>query len=130
MIEPLSAWKLSASTKKEACVKTTDGNTVSRWATGAPMKGGEWFAIELPVEAGIAVLALDSQGNTQDYARQLKIELSANGVQWGSPVMQGNGSALAEIIFKAPQKARFVRITQTGSSPSSWGINELVLFKK
>jgi hypothetical protein len=130
MIEPRSAWKLSASIKKEDCVKTTDGNTASRWATGAPMKGGEWFAIELPVEADIAGLALDNQSNAQDYARQLKIELSSNGTQWGAPVMQGNGSALAEIIFKAPQKARFVRITQTGSSPSPWGINELVLFKK
>ncbi|MDP1586428.1 MAG: discoidin domain-containing protein, partial [Prosthecobacter sp.] len=130
MIEPRSAWKLSASVKKEDCVKTTDGNTASRWATGVPMKGGEWFIVELPVEADIAGLALDSQGNYQDYARQFKIELSANGTQWGAPVMEGKGAALAEIIFKAPQKARFVRITQTGSSPSPWGINELVLFKK
>jgi len=94
------------------------------------MKGDEWFVVELPVEADIAGLALDSQGNNQDYARQFKIELSANGSQWSAPVMEGKGGALSEIIFKAPQKARFVRITQTGSAGNSWGINELALFKK
>lgn len=130
MVEPRSTWKLSASHKKEDCVKTTDGNTGSRWTTNAAMKGGEWFTVELPVETDIAGLALDSQGSPQDYARQLKIELSTNGTQWGAPVMQGNGAALAEIIFKAPQKTRFVRITQTGSSGNFWGINELALFKK
>jgi hypothetical protein len=130
MIEPRSIWKLSASSKKEDCLKATDGNTATRWANGAPMKGGEWFVVELPVEATIAGLALDSQGNYQDYARQFNIELSANGAQWSAPVMEGKGAALSEIIFKAPQKARFIRITQTGSAGNSWGINELALFKK
>ena len=66
----------------------------------------------------------------QDDARQLNLELSANGAQWGAPVMEGKGAVLFEIIFKAPQKARFIRITQTGSAGNSWGINELALFKK
>jgi hypothetical protein len=130
-IEPRSSWKLSASHKKEDCAKTVDNNTGSRWATGAAMKGGEWFTIELPVEENIAGIALDSQGNSQDFARKYRIELSANGVQWSNPVAEGgNNAALAEIIFKSPQKGRFVRITQLGSSGGPyWGINELVLFK-
>lgn len=94
------------------------------------MKGGEWFVVELPVKAKIAGLALDSQGNYQDDARQFSIELSANDAQWGAPVMEGKGPALFEIIFKAPQKARFIRITQTASAGNSSGINELALFKK
>ena len=94
------------------------------------MKGCEWFVVELPVEAKIAGLALESQGNYQDDARQLNLELSANGAQWGAPVMEGKWAVLFEIIFKAPQKARFIRITQTGSAGNSWGINELALFKK
>ena len=95
------------------------------------MKGGEWFTIELPVEETIAGIALDSQGNNQDFARKYRIELSANGVQWSNAVAEaGNNAALVEIIFKSPQKGRFVRITQLGNSGGPyWGINELALLK-
>ncbi len=129
MIEPRSSWKLSASLKKEDCSKAVDNNTGSRWATGAAMKGGEWFTVELPTEENIAGLALDSQGTYQDYPRKYKVEVSSDGKQW-NPAAQGDGSAVTEIVFKAPQKGRFVRITQLGLSSSNWGINELVLFKK
>ena len=94
------------------------------------MKGGEWFTVELPNETTVAGLALDSQGNNQDYLRGYKIEMSADGKQWGAPVAEGtNTSSLTEIVFKAPQKGRFLRVTQTGKTGQHWGINELVLFK-
>ena len=129
-IEPRSAWKLNASLKKEDCAKAVDNNTGSRWATGATMKGGEWFTVELPTEENIAGLALDSQGNYQDYPRKYKVEVSSNGTQWNPTDAQGDGNVVTEIVFKTPQKARFVRITQLGAASSYWGINELVLFKK
>lgn len=94
------------------------------------MKGGEWFTIELPTEENIAGLALDSQASYQDYLRKYKVEVSANGTQWNPTGAQADGSVVTEIVFKTPQKARFVRITQLGVSSSYWGINELVLFKK
>lgn len=127
-IEPRSTWKLSASHKKEDCSKAVDGNTTSRWASGAPMKGGEWFTIELPSEENIAGIVLDTQSNNQDYARTYKIEVSSNGAQWNNAI-EGNGGSLSEIIFKAPLKGRFVRITQTGSAANYWGISEVALLK-
>ena len=130
MIEPRSTWKLNASIKKEDCAKAVDNNTGSRWTTGVFMKGGETFTIELPADENIAGLALDSQGSSQDYARKYKIEISSNGTQWNPAVAEGNGTVLTEIVFPAPQKGRFVRITQTGTANNFWGINELVLFKK
>ena len=130
MIEPRSTWKLNASIKKEDCAKAVDNNTGSRWTTGVQMKGGEWFTVELPADENIAGLALDSQGSNQDYARKYKIEISSNGTQWNPAVAEGNGAVLTEIVFPAPQRGRFVRITQTGTATNYWGINELVLFKK
>jgi len=130
MIEPRNSWKLSASHKKEDCTKATDSNTGSRWATGAAMKGGEWFTVELLAEENIAGLALDSQGSYQDYPRKYKIEVSSNGSQWNPAIALGDGSALTEIVFKTPQLGRFVRVTQLGTATNYWGINELVLFKK
>ncbi len=128
-IEPRSAWKLSASHKKEDLSKATDNNTASRWTTGVAMKGGEWFTVELPAEENIAGLALDSQGTYQDYPRKYNVEVSSNGQQW-TPAAQGDGSALTEIVFKAPLRGRFIRITQLGAASNNWGINELAVFKK
>ena len=93
------------------------------------MKGDEWFSIELPAETDVAGLALDSQGNSNDYARKFSVETSADGVTWSNPVAQGSGSPLLEVKFANPQRTRFVRITQTGSDNAWWGISEVVLFK-
>lgn len=129
-LEPRNGWKLTASHKKEDCGKAVDGNTVSRWSTGTAMKGGEWLTIELPTETEIGGLAIDSQANNQDFIRKYRIEVSSDGQNWGAPVAEGgNGGAVLEVTFGKPQKGRFVRITQTGSSSSYWGVNELVLFK-
>ena len=93
------------------------------------MKTGMWFTIELPSETSVAGLALDSLGSSGDFLRTYKVESSSDGTNWNSTLAEGNGSTLTEIIFKAPQKVRFLRITQIGSSTNYWGINELVLFK-
>jgi hypothetical protein len=45
-------------------------------------------------------------------------------------VTQDGKSPLIEIVFPSPQKARHVKITQTGSATNNWGMQELVLFKK
>ncbi|MFN0080726.1 MAG: protein kinase domain-containing protein [Prosthecobacter sp.] len=128
-IEPRNTWKLSASHKKEDCSKAVDGNTGSRWTTAEPMKAGMWFTIELPSETSIAGLALDSQGSNGDFPRNYKVESSSDGTNWNSTLAEGSGGTLTEILFKAPQKVRFLRITQNGSSTNFWGINELVLLK-
>jgi hypothetical protein len=130
-IEPRSEWKLKASHRAGDAAKATDDSQSTRWATGAPMKGGEWFSIELPSETDIAGLVLDSQGNPQDYARKFKIELSMDGRSWGPPVVTQDGrTPLIEVIFPAAQRARHVRVTQLGGAGNNWGMQEIVLLKK
>ena len=50
---------------------------------------------------------------------------------WGKPVAKGEGkTALTEITFPAA-KAKFLRLTQTGSSPGNfWSIHELDIFSE
>ena len=130
-IEPRKAWKLSASHNRNELGKMVDDSQSTRWNTAQQMRGGEWVSIELPSEMEIAGLALDSQGSTNDFPRKFKVELSADGKTWNPPVVTQDGkSPLIEIVFPSPQKARHVKITQTGSAPNNWGMQELVLFKK
>ncbi|MBK8091270.1 MAG: discoidin domain-containing protein [Verrucomicrobiaceae bacterium] len=131
-IDPRKAWKVTASHKPTDAGRAIDDNQSTRWNSGTTMRGGEWFSIELPVEANIAGIALDCQGSKDDYARKLKVEISQDGKTWSPPaVTQENRSALHEIVFSSPQKGRFVKITQLGATSSnSWSLHEVVLFKK
>lgn len=130
-IEPRTGWKLTASHKQGDAAKAVDSNQGTRWATGEPMRGGEWFQVELPSETDIAGLAMDSQANLQDYPRKFTVELSKDGRSWDPPVVAQDGkTALIEVVFPSPQRAKFIKITQTGSAGNNWGFQELVLFKK
>ena len=123
-------WKVSASHHTDDAKLAIDGKDSTRFDTGASQVAGMWFQVELPEETEITGLRLDSVASPQDYPRGYKVELSADGQTWGSPVAAGRGNnSLTEIIF-APAKARFVRITQTGSANGLfWSIHELQIFR-
>lgn len=123
-------WKVSASHGAETAKLAIDGKDGTRFDTGASQAAGMWFQVELPEETEITGLRLDSIASPQDYPRGYKVELSADGQAWGQPVATGRGNnSLTEIIF-TPEKARFVRITQTGSANGLfWSIHELQIFR-
>ena len=130
-IEPRSAWKFQPSQNAGEATKVADGNVTSRWGTKARQSPGQWFQVELPSEQEVAGLAIDCLAASGDYPRKYLVEVSSDGSNW-SKVHEGEGkSALIEIVFSAPQMARFVRITQKSTTPTNdWAIYEMVLFKK
>ena len=123
-------WKLTASVNGAACGAAIDGDAKSRWDTKGSQTPGQWFQIELPAETEIAGVRLDAAKSANDYPRGYKVELSADGQTWGKPVAEGKGSgAITDIPF-APAKAKFIRITQTGSVQGKfWSIHELAVLK-
>ena len=122
-------WKLTASHAAKDCPLATDGHAETRYTTGTSQVPGMWFQIELPQEATIGGLLLDSTPSPADYPRGYEVTLSTDGTSWGKPVATGQGaSAVTDIAF-APAKARFIRITQTGAvSGLFWSIHELQIF--
>jgi len=125
-----SNWRLTASSNQANCANAIDGKPETRWDTGAVQTPGQWFQVELPAEASVAGLVLDTTGSAGDYPRGYTVELSLDGRTWGTPVAGGNGlGALTEIMF-TPAKAKFVRITQTGRVAGLfWSIHELQLYQ-
>ncbi len=121
-----ATWKLTASASTNQCSAAADGKSDTRWDTGASQTPGQWFAIELPAEANVGGLRLDTLQSPQDYPRGYKVELSTDGSRWSQPVAEGKGTgAITDITFP-PAKARFIRITQTGAvNGLFWSIHEL-----
>ena len=121
-----NAWKLTASHNGESLALAVDGKADTRYDTRKFQTPGMWLQIDLPTETTLTGVRLDASGSGNDYPRGYKLELSADGQTWAKPIATGEAkSALTEIKF-APTKAKFLRLTQTGSSPNNfWSIHEL-----
>jgi mono/diheme cytochrome c family protein len=121
-------WKLSASHLSTDARLAIDGDANTRYTTGASQAPGMWFQIELPQETLLAGLQLECVKSPNDYPRGYRLELSSDGSTWKS-VAIGKGSGPVTDIPFTPAKAKFLRITQTGSvNGLYWSIHELQVF--
>jgi len=109
---------------KEAFALDNDPKT--RWTTGASMRGGEWFLVDLGYEDDIRTILLDSGPVGSDQPRGYEVYVSLDGKTWGQPVVKGgNPKQRAFTIDLPPTYGRFVKIVQTGADGSFWSINEI-----
>ena len=66
------------------------------------------------------------------YPREYQVQTSADGTNWGAPVVKGQGTGSStHIALPAGVRARFVRITQTASVQDAppWSIQRLQLYR-
>ena len=122
-------WKATASHNSKSALLAIDGDILTRYDSKADEVPGMWYQIELPRKSTITGLQLDA-GDSRHYPRGCKVELSDDGQHWGQPVASGQGKRALTEIFFPPAQCRFIRITQTGSSPGVfWFIYELTVFE-
>jgi hypothetical protein len=123
-------WKLTASHNPGWLPRAVDGNMNTRYDTRAPQNPGMWVQIELPEETNICGVDLDDSPSKLDYPRGYKVELSADGKDWGQPVASGHSTAAHNQILFPAANAKLIRITQTGSDPTYfWSIYELQVLR-
>jgi len=121
-------WKLTASDNPAELRLAIDGKSETRYTTKTPQKPGQWLQIELPQEATLAGLQLDATKSPNDFPRGYKVELSADGQVWKHAATGKGAVASTEIQFP-PARAKFVRVTQTGSVGGLfWSIHEIQVF--
>jgi mono/diheme cytochrome c family protein/glucose/arabinose dehydrogenase len=132
-----AAWKVTASHNASDAPR---GINFAGWTTAAPQQAGMWFQIELPGALMLQEIQFDSpnQGGRRNgpppvgtYPRAYKVQVSLDGQKWSDAVAQGEGRGVATAITFAPVRARFVRITQTGTVDNApvWSIQGLRLFQ-
>ncbi|NIA13813.1 MAG: hypothetical protein GWP08_07005 [Nitrospiraceae bacterium] len=121
-----SFYKATASAGAGDAAKAIDGNADSRWATGSPQKGGEWFQVDLGGEYSVKGVVLDTAKSADDYPRAYQVFVSNDTDNWGNAVAEGQGvKGVTKISFDA-LSGRYVKIVQTGADESNWwGIHEL-----
>jgi hypothetical protein len=105
-----------------------DGVGGGSWANGAAMAGGEWYRIDMGSNRTVAMVIVQTpSGNTWDYPRGFTLESSTNGTTW-TTLATGIAYGWKRPISVTPTTARYLRITQTGSAPQWWTIDEVTVY--
>jgi hypothetical protein len=65
------------------------------------------------------------------YPRGFQVQVSTDGTTWSAPVAQGQGTGRTTTIDFAPVTAKFVRVTQTATTPNAppWAVMVLKLYE-
>ena len=85
--------------------------------------------VDLGSEHEIRRVVLDAGTSTGDFPRGYALSLSLDGLSWGAPVATGAGTGQLTTVDFSPQRARFVRVEQTGSSGSWWAIADFRVYQ-
>jgi hypothetical protein len=130
-----SNWKASASESSLTMTppqlynppsQAVDGDGTTRWSSGAAQVGGEWFLIDLgAVAPHLSQLVLDTSVHPTDYPTTYKLEVSSDNSTY-TFVTSGSGSSMTTMKF-SDHSARYLKITQTGTSTAWWSIHEISL---
>jgi hypothetical protein len=139
-------WKVTASHAAEAAAGAA---SLRGWSSGAPQAAGMWVTVELPQPAVVGELQFESatigggrggrgaQAATPapapvvGFPRGYMVQVSADGTNWSKAVVEGKGSGARTIITLPPTRAKFVRITQTGTAADAppWSMRNLRLYE-
>jgi hypothetical protein len=105
-----------------------DGDTTTRWTTGAAQASGQQLVIDMQQPQTFAEVILDAAGSANDYPRGYQLYVSTDGNTWGTSVASGSGKAALVTIRFATQTARYLKIVQTGTGSSWWSVAELNVY--
>ncbi|MEV0133533.1 DUF1996 domain-containing protein [Dactylosporangium sp. NPDC050688] len=123
-----TGWTATASRSgdTDSPARMLDGNTGTRWTSGAPMTNGMSVTVDMKKSQPVGQVSLLATG--ADHPRGFEIYLSADGANWTGPVARGAGLAELTTVSFPRQDARYIRVVQTGSSSSWWSVAEFAAY--
>lgn len=104
-----------------------DGDHWTGWRDMTKLQyPGQWFQLDLKTVQEFDTIVLDNTWALWDSPEAYSISVSNDGTLWSDPVATGAGQlGITKIVFQS-QHARYIRITQTGTSPKyHWSIFEV-----
>jgi hypothetical protein len=111
-----------------ATANVLDGDTNTRWSTGVAQANGQWFQVDMGSNQTFNQIVLDSGPSySGDYPRGYTVNVSDNGSTW-TQVASGQGNNEQLPINFTAVSARYIKVTQTGTSSSWWSISEMNVY--
>jgi hypothetical protein len=113
----------------ELAAQAIDRLASSRWDTGRPQSGAEWFQIEMPGPGEVSRIRLRVEGAPLDFPRRLQVSVSLDGASFRVVDTIEGTSPDTEVRFESPVRCRWIRLEQLGRDPVHfWSINELTVW--
>jgi glucosylceramidase len=99
-----------------------DGSTL--WQSKAAQAPDQYLQVDLGTAKTVRRVSLDSGGNLGDYAAAWKLTYSNDGTTW-RPLATGTSDGQVTNVDVNPTRARYVRITSTGTSDHWWTLADV-----
>jgi glucosylceramidase len=125
---PIPGATATAEPAGETPQAAVDGDASTRWSSGAAQAPGQYLQVDLARPTVFDRVSVDSGGNLGDYARSWTLEASDDGTTWRE-LASGTGTGQLTDIDVPRTRARWLRITNTGTSGSWWSIADFRLYR-
>jgi glucosylceramidase len=106
-----------------------DADASTRYSTGEAQAPGQYLQVDLTRPAVFDRVAIDSGDNVGDYARGLLVQASDDGVNW-RPLATVTGTGQLTTVDVPRTRARYLRLTSTGTSGSWWSLADVRLYRR
>jgi glucosylceramidase len=106
----------------------TDDDGTTGWTTGAAQTPGQYLQVDLGRSTSFRRVDLDSGDNLGDYARGWQLSVSDDCTHWRTAAA-GTGTGQLTSIEPGPTRARYLRVTQTGSAANWWSLADLRVYR-
>jgi glucosylceramidase len=106
---------------------TVDDDATTRWQSQAAQASGQTLTVDLGRWETVRRVVLDTGPDSGDFPRGYTLSVSRDGQDWDD-VASGAGSGQLTRIDIRPTRARWLRVTQTGSAPQWWTVADLRVY--
>ena len=116
--------EIATASTADGAANAVDDDATTRWTTQAAQTPGQWLQVDLGSTQSIRRVVLDTGADRGDYPRGYTLETSTDGSTWTTRA-SGAGSGQLTTIDIPATSARYVLVTQTGSSGSWWSVADV-----
>ncbi|HEY0709926.1 MAG TPA: LamG-like jellyroll fold domain-containing protein [Polyangia bacterium] len=114
-----ASWVATGSNASDVA-NAIDSDLTTRWASGAPQVNGQWFKVDIGAARSITAISMDAYSSTGDYPRTFTVAVSTDDSSYTNVATGITGASEFILQTFSVQTARYVRVTQTGSSGGAW----------
>jgi len=105
-----------------------DDDATTRWSTGAAQQPGQSLVVDLGARTAFTRVVADTGTSRGDAPRAWVLETSDDGRSWREQA-RGTGSGQLTEMDTGLTRARYLRVTLTGSSGSWWSVADLRVYR-
>lgn len=117
-----TGWIATASVSNADAMNSLDSDNSTRWSTlSERQKPGQWFKVDMLEERNITGVYMES-GGVNYNPRSFNVYISSDDETW--ELVSSGSMNTSQAMFAETQKARFIKIEQTGTSSNTWRIAE------